>query len=422
MSTIKNIHAYEIIDSKGIPTVEASLTLDDDRVVTTSVPGASSASQNEAIDLRDEDPNRFSGQGVTHAVSYINELIFPKIKGASVLKQIEIDKWLNDADGTKNKSRLGVNTILIISQLLAKAASVSQHVPLFKYINSLYKSIYNEEIPIEKIPTPIFNMINGGQHANNSLDFQEFEIIPSSSFTFGTAYQRAVEIFVELKRVLEYRNATTAVGEEGGFSPNLTTNMDALEILMETVTQLKMKCGLDIFFGVDIASNRFFKNGRYSIKDKSHSMKREEYMNFIKSMTENYPILSIEDPFADNDWEGWKKLNELISKNIYVVGDELIRMNKDKLAYAIRESSCTSFLIKPNQVGSLTEVLEMVNIARKTNTSYIVAARSSETNDDFVSDLSVAIQSEFVKFGAPTRGERVAKYNRLWQIERDELK
>ncbi|PIY68869.1 phosphopyruvate hydratase [Candidatus Roizmanbacteria bacterium CG_4_10_14_0_8_um_filter_39_9] len=422
MPAIKNIHAYEIIDSKGIPTVEATLTLDDDRMVTTSVPGASNASQNEAVDLRDEDPNRFSGQGVTHAVSYINELIFPKIKGASVFKQIEIDKWLCDADGTKNKSRLGVNTILVISQLLAKAASVSKQVPLFKYMNDLYENTYKEEIPIEKIPTPIFNMINGGQHANNSLDFQEFEVIPSSSFTFGTAYQRAVEIFVELKRVLEYRNATTAVGEEGGFSPNLTTNMDALEILMETVTQLKMKCGLDIFFGVDMASNRFFKNGQYLIKDKGHSMKREEYLNFVKSMTENYPILSVEDPFADSDWEGWKKLNELISKNIYVVGDELIRMNKDKLAYAIRESACTSFIIKPNQVGSITEVFEMVNIARKTNTSYVVAARSSETNDDFVSDLSVAIQSEFVKFGAPTRGERVAKYNRLWQIEREELK
>lgn len=421
MSTIKDIHAYEIIDSKGYPTIEARLTMDSELYVMTSVPGASSVSTKEAVDLRDQDPNRFFGMGVTHAVSYINELIAPKIKGASVNKQLEIDKWLSQADGTGNKSRLGVNTLLTISQLLAKAGALSANLPLYKYINQLYKSVYKEEIPVEKIPTPMFNSINGGAHANNTLDFQEFQIIPSSSFTFGTAYQKAVEIFSELKKVLEYRNATTSVGDEGGFSPNLTTNLDALEILTETITQKKMRCGLDIFLGIDLASSHFYRNGQYQIKDKSHPLKQNEYLEFLESVTKNYSILVLEDPFAEGDWDGWKKLSSKISSNIYIVADEAIRMSKDRLSYAIKESACTSFLIKPNQIGTLTEVLELINIARRGNISYIVASRSSETNDDFIADLAVAVQSEFVKFGAPTRGERVAKYNRLWQIERDEL-
>ncbi len=421
MSTIKEIHAYEIIDSKGAPTIEARLTMDNGAYVVTSVPGATLHSTKEAVDLRDEDPARFAGMGVSHAVSYVNDLIAPKIKGASVTKQLEIDKWLLQADGTKNKSRLGINTILIISQLLVKAAAVTANVPLFKYINQLYHSIYKEEIFLEKIPTPIFNTINGGAHANNTLDFQEFQIIPSSSFSFGTAYQKAVEVFSELKRVLEYRNATTAVGEEGGFSPNLTTNLDALEILTETITQKKMKCGLDIFLGIDIAASRFYKNNQYGIKDKPHALKRDEYVEFLGTVIQNYSILALEDPFAEDDWEGWKKLNSNGSSSIYLMGDELIRGNKERLAYAIRENACTSVLVKPNQIGTITSMLELVNIARRSNVSYVVAARSSETNDDFIADLAVGLQSEFVKFGAPTRGERVSKYNRLWQIERDEL-
>lgn len=421
MSTIKSIHAYEILDSKGIPTIEARLTLDNDSYVTTSVPGASVNTVKEAVDLRDEDPNRFGSMGVLHAVSYVNELIAPKIKGASINKQIEIDKWLIQADGTKNKSRLGVNTILIISQLLAKANALSSHIPIYKYINQLYQTLYKDEIPLEKIPTAIFNAISGGAHANNTIDFQEFQIIPSSSFSFATSYQKAVEIFHELKKVLEYRNATTAVGEEGGFSPNLSTNLDALEILTETITQKKMKCGLDIFLGIDLTASRFYHNNQYTIKDKSQSLKKAEYVAFLESVAKNYAILILEDPFAEDDWEDWKKLTGKISSNIYIVGDELIRMNRDRLAFALKENAITSFLIKPNQIGTITEILELVNIARRSNTSYIVAARSSETNDDFIADLAVGIQSEFIKFGAPIRGERVAKYNRLWQIEREEL-
>lgn len=422
MSLIKSLFAYEIIDSRGYPTVEAQLLLDSGTTVVTSVPGSQDNYPNEPNDVRDEDATRFSGKGVLHAVSYINDLIAPKLKGVNPSKLQEIDDWLIKADGTKNKSRLGVNTLLTISQLTAKAGAVDQQIPLFKYLNLMYTSIYKSEIIINKVPTPIFNMINGGKHANTPMDFQEFQIIPSSSFSFGLAYQKAIELYSELKKVLEYRNATTAVGEEGGFSPNLTTNVDALEILNEAVSQVKMKIGLDMFLGIDFASSFFSKKGLYTIKDKPHSLKSEEYITFIKYLLESYSILYMEDPFDDEDWPSWKKLNSSKSSTVYIVGDELIRMNKDRLTYAIKENSCTSFSIKPNQIGTISEVFEIVNLARINSITYIVAGRRSETNDDFNADLAVAIQAEFVKFGAPVRGERVSKYNRLWKIERDELK
>ena len=422
MALIKSIFAYEIIDSRGLPTVEAQLELDNGACVVTSVSGSYGNFPNEPGDIRDEDPNRFFGKGVLNSVSYINDLIAPKLKGVNPTKLIEIDDWLIKADGTKSKSRLGTNTLLAISQLMAKAGAKDQGIPLYKYLNELYKKIYKTEIIIDKVPTPIFNMINGGKHANTPMDFQEFQMIPSSSFTCGTAYQKAIELYSELKKVLEYRNATTAIGEEGGFSPNLTTNIDALEILNEAVSQVKMKVGLDIFFGIDFASSFYSKKGLYTIKDKPHALKGDEYITFVKSLLDSYSILYIEDPFDTEDWPSWKKLNSTIASTVYIVGDELIRMNKDRLAYAISNDSCTSFLLKPNQIGTLSEVFEIVNLARTNSISYIVAARSSETNDDFIADLSVGLQSEFVKFGAPVRGERVAKYNRLWKIERDELK
>ena len=422
MSLIKSLFAYEIIDSRGYPTIEAQLVLDSGMSVVTSVPGSQGNYPNEPNDVRDEDTLRFFGKGVLHAVSYINELIAPKLKGVNPSRLQEIDDWLIKADGTKNKSRLGTNTLLTISQLIAKAGAVDLQIPLFKHLNSVYSALYKSEIVIDKVPTPIFNMINGGKYANTPMDFQEFQIIPSSSFSFGLAYQKAIELYSELKKVLEYRNTTTAVGEEGGFSPNLTTNIDALEILNEAVSQVKMKVGLDMFLGIDFASSFFSKKGLYTIKDKPHSLKSEEYTTFIKFLLENYSILYMEDPFDGEDWPSWKKLNSSKSSTVYIVGDELIRMNKDRLRYAIKENSCTSFIVKPNQIGTISEVFEIVNLARTNSLTYIVAGRRSETNDDFIADLAVAIQAEFVKFGAPVRGERVAKYNRLWKIERDELK
>lgn len=422
MAKIKNIHAYEIIDSRGYPTIEGRLLLDNGIEVTTSVPAGTSLGKYEGVELRDKDPKRFNGMGVLQAVSYINTLLGPKLIGVSPSKIADVDLWLAKADGTKNKSRLGANTCLIISQLAARAAAKEQGIPLFRYINSLYKQIFKSEIKIEKIPTPIINVINGGKHANNELDFQEFQIIPTSSFPFSKALQLGVEFFHELLKVLEYRNASISVGEEGGFTPNFSTNIDALEVIKETIIQMKYQIAVDVFLGLDIAATHFYKEDSYKIKDKTHPLKHAEYLEFIKDLLKKYSPLVIEDPFGEDDWDMWAKLNSQISRETYLVGDDLLASNKERFARAIKEKSCSTILVKPNQIGTITQTLEIIDIARKNNFNYIISQRSGETNDSFIADFAVGVQSDFVKFGAPSRGERVAKYNRLWEIEREELK
>ncbi len=421
MSNIASIKAREIIDSRGIPTIEGKLVLENGKVVTSSIPSGTSIGKYEAVELRDNNPARFDGMGVTQSVTYINDLIGPKLVGVSPLKQKEIDYWLIKSDATANKSRLGANTTLTISQLLAKAAAADQDMPLFKYINKLYSEFFKSEIKIEKIPTPVFDVINGGKHANNNLEFQEFQIIPSSSYTFGKAYETGVELFHELKRVLAYRNSNISVGEEGGLAPNFSTNLDALEVLNETLVKKNLKAGLDVFLGVDLAASHFLKGDQYLIKDRNHAMKTDEYIEFIKHMTENYSILLLEDPLQDDDWEGWKKLNASLTEKIYLVGDDLLSSNKERLLRAIKEKACSTILIKPNQIGTISETLEVVEMSRKNNFNYIVSHRSGETNDTFIADFAVGIQADFVKFGAPSRGERVEKYNRLWEIELEEM-
>ncbi|MBI4004568.1 phosphopyruvate hydratase, partial [Candidatus Roizmanbacteria bacterium] len=260
MAVIKSIRAYEIINSRGEPTIEGQLVLDNNVVVTTAVPSGASVGKHEAVELRDGNPQRFNGLGVSKAISFINDLIAPKLVGASPLKQQEIDYWLIKADGTKDKSKLGANTTLTVSQLILKAGAADQGLPLYLYVNTLYKTIFKTEIKIERVPSPIFNIINGGKHGNNNLEFQEFQIVPSSSYSFTRAYQIGVELFHELKKVLLYRNAIIAVGDEGGFTPNFSTNLDAAEVLNEAITQKGFKVGLDVFLGMDIASSHFYKD------------------------------------------------------------------------------------------------------------------------------------------------------------------
>ncbi len=422
MAVIKSIRAYEIINSRGEPTIEGQLVLDNNVVVTTAVPSGASVGKHEAVELRDGNPQRFNGLGVSKAISFINDLIAPKLVGASPLKQQEIDYWLIKADGTKDKSKLGANTTLTVSQLILKAGAADQGLPLYLYVNTLYKTIFKTEIKIERVPSPIFNIINGGKHGNNNLEFQEFQIVPSSSYSFTRAYQIGVELFHELKKVLLYRNAIIAVGDEGGFTPNFSTNLDAAEVLNEAITQKGFKVGLDVFLGMDIASSHFYKDDRYVLKDKPHPLKQDEYIDFLKNLVTTYSLLILEDPLQEDDWDGWKKFASQISDQIYLVGDDLLTTNKERLLRAIKERSCTTILVKPNQIGTITETLEVVDTARKNNFNYIVSHRSGETNDALIADFAVGVQSDFVKFGAPSRGERVAKYNRLWQIERDELK
>lgn len=422
MANIKKIYAYEIIDSRGYPTIEGRLTLDNGVEVSTAIPAGTSVGKYEAVELRDTNIPRIDGMGVTQAVSYINDLIGPKLVGISPLKQQEIDYWLIKADNTKNKSRLGANTVLTVSQLIAKAGAAEQNIPLFRYINYIYKQIFKSEIQIEKIPTPIFNIINGGKHSNNNLEIQEFQIIPSSSLSYEQALLSAVEVFHELKRMLEYRNANTSVGVEGGFTPNFSTNADALEVILETINHRNLKIGYDIFLGLDIAASNFYKDEKYVIKDKTHPLKPEEYLDFIEALVKKYSILVLEDPIQEDDWSNWKKLTEKVASEVYVVGDDLLATNKERVTTAIKEKACTTVLIKPNQIGTITETLEVIDLVRKNNMSYIVSHRSGETNDTFIADFAVGVQSMFVKFGAPSRGERVAKYNRLSQIDREELK
>jgi enolase len=422
MAKIKSIRAYEIIDSSGNPTVEAGMVLDNGVEVITSIPSGISVGKYEAVEVRDGDKTRFDGMGVQQVVSYINDLIAPKLVGVSPVKQQQVDYWLIKADGTKNKARLGANTTLTISQLFAKAAAKDLGIPLFRYINQLYGELFKTKINLEKIPTPIFNLINGGKHANNNLDFQEFQIVPSSSYPFAKSFQMGVEIFHELKRVLEYRNANISLGDEGGFAPNLLTNVDAIEVLIETVKQRNLRVGLEVFIGLDIAASHFYKEERYLVKDKSNPLKVDAYFEFIKNLVKNYTLLVLEDPLNQDDWEGWVKLNQIVAKETYLVGDDLLATNKERLKKAIKDRACSSINIKLNQIGTVTETLEVIDLAYKNSFNYIISQRSSETNDDFIADFAVGVQASFVKFGAPARGERVAKYNRLLQIERDELK
>jgi len=420
MKPIKKIFAYEILDSRGYPTIEARLELENCQNIITSIPSGTSLSKYEASELRDNVAERFNGMGVTQSIYYINELIGPKLIGVSPSKQLEIDNWLIKADGTKNKSKLGANTILAISQLVAKAGAIESETPLFRYLNMLFEKISKIKTPIEKISTPIFSVINGGKHANNNLDFQEFEVIPSSSLSFSDSLQQISEIFYELKKVLIFRHANISVGEEGGFTPNFASNLDGLEILTETISRKKLKPGIDVFLGIDIAASHFYQNGRYQLREKAQAMRLNDYLNFIEKIANNYSLLMLEDPLSEDDWDGWKNLYQKIKKEIYLVGDDFLGSNKERLLRAIKEKVCSSIVIKPNQVGTITETLEVADLAKKNEFSIIVSHRSSETNDDFIADLSVALQADFVKFGAPSRGERVAKYNRLWQIERQE--
>lgn len=422
MITIKNISAYEIIDSRGLPTIEVSALLSNDRTVQTSVPSGTSVGKYEAKEMRDKDENRFNGMGVTKAVSIIKDVLSPKLIGVSPSKYKAIDDWMIKADGTPNKSKLGGNTTLALSQLFIKAAALEQGLPLYKFINAEYvKRFKAEQEPLQQIPTPIFNILNGGRHANNNLEFQEFQIIPSSSFPFSKSYQLGIEIYHELKRVLSYRNVSVSVGEEGGYAPNFSSNIDAIEVLKEAVQKRNLKIGMDIFLGLDVAASNFYNGDKYHLKDLNHPLARDEYMKYVIDLAENNSLLCLEDPLNEDDFEGWSYLYKNLPSDTYLIGDDLLATNKERLERAIKEKVCSMALIKPNQIGTITEAMEVVNIAKKNDLAVLVSHRSGETNDSFVADFAVGVQADFVKFGAPSRGERVAKYNRLWQIEREKL-
>lgn len=415
MSQIKQIISREIIDSRGNPTIETKVILNNDIFASASIPSGSSIGQFEAVELRDEDNNRYHGAGVLKAVNNVNNLIGPKLAGFKCDDQRKIDQYLVDLDGSVNKKNLGSNTLLSISLAIAKVSSILHNLPLYKYLNNL--SLDYGTIVKPKIPVPIFNIINGGKHGFGNLDFQEFQIIPASYKPFSEQLRSACEIYWELKKVFKHRNINVSVGDEGGFSPNLFTNLDALEIIKEAILKTIYRLGQQVFFGLDIAANYFKQGNRYLIKDKTELLNESDLLSFYLGLINEYHFLLIEDPFSDNDWTSFAALNSKTKNSTLIVGDDFIATNMARLRRAILESAISGVIIKPNQIGTLSETLEVISLAKKEGIKTIVSHRSGETTDTFIADLAVAVASDYVKFGAPARGERTVKYNRLLEIE-----
>lgn len=412
MSKITQIIAREILDSRGIPTVECLVGLDTGENVVASVPSGTSTAKHEAVEIRDNDPARFNGKGVTKVVATINDIIRPVLLGQDPTRQTAADQLLYNLDGTESKSKLGANAILVVSMAVCKAGAASVRLPLYSYLKEKYSLATTLSVP-----TPIFNLINGGMHGAGNLDFQEFHVIPTSNKPFAKALQEGAEMYMALEQVLISKNAIHSVGVEGGFAPNLFTNLDALELLLEAMKRTPYAFGQDLFFGLDVAANHIYKSGKYVIRDREQPYSTNDLIEYYKELNAKYHIFSIEDPFEEDDWQAWKSLTAQIRDHVVIVGDDLLTTNKQRLQRAISEKSCTAILVKPNQIGTVSETVEVIKIAKDANFKVIVSHRSGETNDDFIADFAVGVGADYTKFGAPIRGERVAKYNRLLAID-----
>lgn len=413
MPKISKIHAREILDSRGNPTLETTVFLDSGHLGVAAVPSGTAAGNNESIELRDQDPNRFHGLGVLKAVEIINQLINPKITGFDPSQQTLLDQALIDLDGTIDKSKLGGNSILSVSIAVLKAAAAAYNLPLYLYLSQKYGLNPDSK----HIPAPIFNIINGGRHGAGNLDFQEFQIIPSLRFPFNEALRLGDEIYKNLKLTLESRHLIHSVGDEGGYAPNLFTNLDALEVILESTHNTPYKIAQDVFLGLDVAADFFYDNKHYPIKDRAQPFNRDELITYYRQLNQEYHLFSLEDPLEANDWEGWTKLTAELSSNTLIIGDDLLCTNKKIINKAIATNACNAILIKPNQPGTISETIEVIKLCRQNNWKIIVSHRSGETNDTFIADFAVGVGSDYTKFGAPARGERVAKYNRLLTIE-----
>jgi enolase len=414
MPLIKAIYAREILDCRGVPTIETTMTLDNNISVSTSVPSSISTGKYEAQELRDGDLERYQGLGVQKAIEHINTSINQALIGKDPTQQGQIDNLLIQLDGTKDKSRLGANAILSVSQAACKAGAAVYQLPIYQYVHLKYRLADSLTIP-----TPSFNLINGGKHGAGNLDFQEFLIVPSSRYSYSQGLEMGVVIFYELERALINKNAIHSVGVEGGYAPNLFTNLDALEIILLAIKQTKYQYSHDVFLGLDVAADTFNRGGKYTIKDRSQAFSSKEFIDYYKDLNDQYHIISLEDALSDDDWNGWTQLTAEMGGKVLIVGDDLLTTNKERVQRAITQKACTSILIKPNQIGTLTETVEVVKIAKDAGWSIYISNRSGDTNDDFIADFSVGIHADYVKFGAPSRGERTSKYNRLLKIEHE---
>jgi len=411
-SNIKSISAREILDSRGNPTVEVDVFLENGISGRAAVPSGASTGKFEAVELRDGDKNRYNGKGVLKAVHNVNDKINKVLIGLDVNDQLKIDKTMIELDGTENKSVLGANAILGVSLASARAASKVKNIPLYKHL------AINDNF---KMPVPMMNILNGGSHANNTVDIQEFMIFPFGARTFSDALRIGAEIFHSLKSELHKKGLNTAVGDEGGFAPNLKSNEEAIDIILNSIEKAGYKPGEEVFIALDVAASELFQDGKYNLESENKAFSSDEMVEYLASLVKKYPIISIEDGLDENDWEGWTKLNKRLGKNIQIVGDDLTVTNIVRLQKAIDKKSMNSILIKLNQIGTVSETIQAVNLARQVGYGAVISHRSGETEDTFIADFSVAMGMGQIKTGSISRSDRVAKYNQLLRIE-EELK
>lgn len=414
-ATISNVCAREILDSRGVPTLECSLTLNNGIVVVTSVSTANNEKNSDLLELRDGDPQRMLGLGVQKAVDLINNRVGPALTGKSPLDQEEMDQVLLTLDGTKNLNNLGANTTMVVSQAILKAAALLYGWPPYYYLFKRYSLT-----EVLAMPTMIYGVIDGGKHGTDNLNFQEFQIIPANSLSFNRSLEMAVSLFKALGKILKEKGAIRAVGPNGGYTPNLYKNTDAFDLLNEAARTINLVIGRDAFFGTDFDANSFFHNGRYKIKDRADGYTGREWIDYLKDLNRAYGIYAFEDPFAESDLASWQAFTNEFGQNARVIGDSLTRTNVLMIENAIKEKAANTLIVKTGQVPTMTNLIEAIKTARKANWQVIISNREGETNDDLIADLAVGVGADFGKFGPPNRGERIAKYNRLLQIS-DEL-
>lgn len=412
MATIQGLWAREVLDSRGIPTIECTLWLDTGGIVAASVPTGSSIGKYESVEVRDRDQNRFLGKGVTQAVQSINTQIAPQLIGKDPTSQQEIDQLLINLDGTAKKEKLGSNTLLAVSQAVIKGGALSLNQPLYFYIQSKYKMSQTL-----KIPTCIYTMVNGGEHGANNLDIQEFQIIAASHLEFSNSLNMAVTMFHHLSQVLAAKNAIHSVGPVGGFTPNLYNNTDVFELLIETAKTTSYVFSQDFFLGVDAAASKFYTGGKYHLRERTEGYSSTELLEYYKKIYDVFRVLCFEDPFREDDEKMWQQITAELGETSRIVSDLLTATNPERTQKAIDKKMANTLLVKPNQIGTMSETIAVIQLAKKAGWQILVSHRSGETNDDLIADFAVGIGADYVKFGPPNRGERTAKYNRLLMIE-----
>lgn len=410
MAMITEVYAREILDSRGNPTIEVEVCLEDGAVGRAAVPSGASTGAHEAVELRDGDKARYLGKGVTKAVDNVNDIIAEALIGLEATRQVEIDEMLIRLDGTPNKGKLGANAILGVSMAVAKAAATSVGLPLYLYLGG---------VGAQELPVPMMNILNGGEHADNNVDIQEFMIMPVGAKSFSEALRMNAEIYHGLKALLNAKGLGTGLGDEGGFAPNLKSNEEAIEVILEAVKKAGYKPGEDIMIAMDVAATEFYKDGKYQMEGEGLVKTSNQMVDYLVALCEKYPIISIEDGLAEDDWKGWKALTKKLGDKVQLVGDDLFVTNEARLVEGIKNDTANAILIKVNQIGTLTETFNAIETAKRAGYTCIISHRSGETEDTTLADIAVAVNAGQIKTGAPARTDRVAKYNQLLRIEED---